>query len=227
MAKKNKKENVKPSRNFSLLKAIRGKKQGDIVGESILYKMDTIKRDERVRRWVKNNIESTAPGNILPGSMIMFNYFQPMTKDDLEYYDAMPCTIFFGTFETSKGKRVVGWNLHYYPPKLRFLLMDKIFTIFKDYYTMHWNDERLRIAAQDFDYKTLMAIMKSKYLDFGVREYAPNLMSNVKRISPKDFQKAVFTEGHFRKETRQKILQYWKNPARFIWTLGRIQSAHA
>jgi hypothetical protein len=25
------------------------------------------------------------------------------------------------------------------------------------------------------------------------------------------WQKAVFTEGHFRKETRAQILNYWKN----------------
>jgi hypothetical protein len=38
-------------------------------------------------------------------------------------------------------------------------------------------------------------------------------MASVVPIPVKDWPKAVLTEGHFRKETRQQILNYWKNKA--------------
>jgi hypothetical protein len=53
-------------------------------------------------------------------------------------------------------------------------------------------------------------LQKAK-LDFGVRMYIPSLMGNIKPIPPKYWQKAVFSEGHFKKETREQILNYWKN----------------
>ena len=39
----------------------------------------------------------------------------------------------------------------------------------------------------------------------------PNLMGKIVPIPAADWPKAVFTEGHFRKETREQILNYWKN----------------
>jgi hypothetical protein len=53
-------------------------------------------------------------------------------------------------------------------------------------------------------------LQKAK-LDFGIREYIPNLMGKITPIPVADWPKAVLTEGHFRKETREQILNYWKN----------------
>ena len=58
----------------------------------------------------------------------------------------------------------------------------------------------------------LKQLQKAK-LDFGVRMYVPQLMANIRPIPPMYWQKAVFTEGHFKKETRAQILSYWKNKA--------------
>jgi hypothetical protein len=58
-------------------------------------------------------------------------------------------------------------------------------------------------------------LQKAK-LDFGIRMYIPQLMHQIQPIPPKDWQKAVFTEGHFRKETRVQILNYWKNKSMSI-----------
>lgn len=226
MAKKNKnnkKETPKPPRRYSLLKAIRGKKQGKIEGEGKLYNLDVIKRDARARKWVSENVDTSNSNKILPGTMIMFNYFTPKLQEELEYYDAMPCTIFFGSFKSSEGTRVIGWNLHYYPPKLRFQIMDKVFSIFRDHYTAIWGQGKPSIAAPSFSYSTLMAIFKSNHLDFGIREYIPSLMHNVRPIPPEAFQKAVFTEGRFMKQTRERILKYWKDQGRMAATLGKIK----
>jgi hypothetical protein len=57
----------------------------------------------------------------------------------------------------------------------------------------------------------LISQLEKAKLDFGIREYIPMLMAKVTPIPVSGWQKAVFTEGHFKKETRQQILNYWKN----------------
>ena len=116
----------KAPKDFNMLKAIRSEK---------LYKANVQRRDKSVRKFVDENYEVAGKNSILPGQLIMFNYFEPATKEKLEYYDAMPCTIFFGIVKTKNGPRVIGFNIHYYPPRIRYQLMDRIFEIFKPIYS--------------------------------------------------------------------------------------------
>lgn len=204
------KKQGKPSRNFQLIKAIQGKKQKNNDGEPQLYKANVQARDVKVRRFIDENVNSKSTGSVMPGQLVMFNYFQPKTEEQLKYYDAMPCTIFFGIRKTDDGPRVIGFNIHYYPPKIRYELMDRIFDIFKPFYLESWNGE-LKKEISDFDYQMLIRQLQKAKLDFGVRQYIPSLMAKITPIPPKYWQKAVFTEGKFKKETRTQILNYWKN----------------
>jgi hypothetical protein len=140
----------------------------------------------------------------------MFNYLEPATKDKLEYYDAMPCTIFFGIVNTKNGKRVIGFNIHYYPPRIRYQLMNRIYEIFKPIYAQNFN-KPLDSEMDYFNYKMLISQLQKAKLDFGIREYIPNLMAKVTPIPVSSWPKAVLSEGHFKKETREQILNYWKN----------------
>lgn len=200
----------KPPKDFSLRKAIRGIKQKDIVGEPQLYKANIKVRDTKVRKFVDENVQRRNSKMAMPGQLVMFNYFMPKTEDQLEYYDAMPCTIFFGIVKTEDGNRVLGFNIHYYPPRIRYELMDRIFNIFKPLYLKSWNNP-MSSEISDFNYRMLIHQLQKAKLDFGIRMYIPSLMANIKPIPPKYWQKVVFTEGHFKKETRQQILNYWKN----------------
>lgn len=210
MAKKIKTK--KPPKDFQLIKAIRGHNQKNVAGEASLYKANVSRRDKSVRKFIDENIQNTNTQPILPGQLVMFNYFQPKTKDQLEYYDAMPCTIFFGIKKTNEGPRVIGFNIHYYPPKIRFQILDRIFDIFKPLYLNSW-DEALDNEMSDFNYKMLMRQLEKAKLDFGIRMYIPNLIHKIKPIPPMYWQKAVFTEGMFKKQTRQQILNYWRDKA--------------
>lgn len=209
---KNKKKvvNKKPDRDFQLIKAIQGKKQKNNDGESSLYKANIQRRDAHVRKFISENVQTKSKGSVFPGQLVMFNYFQPKTEEQLKYYDAMPCTIFFGIIKTKEGPRVIGFNIHYYPPRIRYELMDRIFDIFKPFYLESWNDN-LTSEISDFNYKMIIRQLQKAKLDFGIREYIPQLMHKITPIPPKYWQKAVFTEGKFKKETRQQILNYWKN----------------
>ena len=191
----------KPPRDYSLIKAIREEK---------LYKNNIGVRDMRVRKWVDENVQVMSKGSIMPGQLIMFNYFEPATKEELEYYDAMPCTVFFNEFKTKDGQpRVLGFNLHYYPPRMRYIVLDRIFSIFKPIYEKSWNDP-LHKGMSYMQYKMLLEQLQDQGLDFGVREYIPNLMHDIRPVPPSGWSKAVFTEGRFKKRTREQILNYWK-----------------
>lgn len=193
-------------KDFDMLKAIRAEK---------LYKYTIQRRDKVARQFVDENYDIKGKPSILPGQLIMFNYFEPATKEQLEYYDAMPCTIFFGIVNTKNGKRVIGFNIHYYPPRIRYQLMNRIFEIFKPIYEKQFN-EPLKEEMSYFNYKMLISQLQKAKLDFGIREYIPQLMAKIVPIPISGWQKAVFTEGHFRKETREQILNYWKNKANGI-----------
>ena len=202
--------NTKPGKDFQLIKAIRGKKQKNNNGEPSLYKANIKKRDTSVRKFIDESVKIKNNSTVLPGQLVMFNYFLPKTEEQLKYYDAMPCTIFFGIVKTKEGPRVIGFNIHYYPPRIRYELMDRIFDIFKPFYLESWNGE-LESEISDFNYRMLIRQLQKAKLDFGIREYIPQLMHKIQPIPPKYWQKAVFTEGRFKKETRTQILNYWKN----------------
>lgn len=206
------KKTPKPPKDFQLIKAIRGQKQKNTHGEPVLYKANVIRRDTLARKFIDENVQTTNTKPIFPGQLVMFNYFQPKTKEQLKYYDAMPCTIFFGIKKTDEGVRVIGFNIHYYPPRIRFQIMDRIFDIFKPLYLESW-DKSLGSEMSDFNYKMLMRQLQKAKLDFGIRMYIPELIHKIMPIPPKYWQKAVFTEGKFKKQTRLQILNYWKDKA--------------
>lgn len=201
VAKQSKSKANKAPKDFDMYKAIRAEKH---------YKSNIKRRDVASRKYVDENLKPEGKSSIFPGQLIMFNYFTPKTADQLEYYDAMPCTIFFGVINTKNGKRVIGFNIHYYPPSMRYKLMARIYEIFKPIYSKCFNKPLTEEVAY-FNYKMLINQLQKAKLDFGIREYIPSLMGKIVPIPAADWPKAVFTEGHFKKETREQILNYWKN----------------
>ena len=165
--------------------------------------------DPRARTFINEHVDVTNANTIKPGQMIMFNYFEPKTKEDLEYYDAMPTTIFFNIVETTQGKRVLGFNIHYYPPKMRFQVLNTIFNIYKPIYSKYFKDDQTK-SIDAFDYQYLIDSLEKAGLEFGVRMYIPNLIDKVQPIPPQLWHVAVFTEGRFKKQTRAAIMKHWK-----------------
>lgn len=166
-------------------------------------------RDEYARNFIDENGNQIGKNSLVPGQLILFNYFEPKTEEDLEYYDAQPCTIFFGLFNSSQGKRYLGFNIHYYPPKLRYLIMNKIFEIYRPVWTKYFKDGITK-EVDAFDYRYLVQALKRKNLDFGVRMYIPSLVGDPTEVPPNMWQVAVFTEGNFKKETRTQIMKFWQ-----------------
>lgn len=184
-------------KDFTLIKAI---KKSPLYGKS--------GSDDLARKVISEDL--TTSGTVLPGELILFKYFEPIHKEELEYYDASPCTIFFGVYTPKgKGKHIVGFNIHYYPPKIRYQVMNRIFEIYRPLYERCFDGSRKKVA--DFDFRALIQQLQRAKLDFGIREYDLKLCKDITQIPPKYWQVAVFTEGWFKKRTREAIMNYWKN----------------
>lgn len=190
----------KAPKNYDLLKDIRSQK---------LYKYNVNVRNTVARQYLNENYEPKSSQAIIPGQLVMFNYFEPKTKEELEYYDAMPMTIFFGVHVTEQGKRVIGFNIHYFPPKMRYKIMERIYEIFKPFYLKSFNDP-LTKELSHFDYHWMLEQLEKAGLEFGVRQYDPGLCSKVTPLPTEAWHIAVFTEGVFRKRTREMIMNYWR-----------------
>ena len=181
----------------------------DQIKKSPLFEKTPGDSDPRAREFINEHIETTNANKINPGQLIMFNYFEPKTKEDLEYWDGQPCTIFFNTVETTQGKRVLGFNIHYYPPKMRFQVMNTIFNIYKPIYSKYFKIGQPQ-SLDAFDYRYLIDSLEKAGLEFGVRMYIPNLIDKVQPIPPQLWHIAVFTEGRFKKQTRVAVMNHWK-----------------
>lgn len=192
----------KMPKNYSLLKAIREEKD---------YKSNTVRRDKNARNFFGANQIPANRNKLKIGSLYLMDYFEPKTKDQLEYYDAMPCSIFFGNFKNEKGEpRVIAFNIHYYPPRIRFQVLDRVMKIFEPFYQKQWASSRPNDLSY-FSYGMLLSQLRKAKLEFGVRMYIPSLIGDCYLVEPRYWSKAVFTEGRFKKRTRQAILNYWKN----------------
>ena len=126
------------------------------VKKNPLYKLSN--RDKRARAVLeqdKKNAKLTSKNNIVPGQLVLFKYLNPKNADELEYYDASPCTIFFGIFNSSNGKRVLGFNIHYFPPQLRYNIMQQIYEMYKPVYRKYFETGVSRdLDAFDYSYLT-------------------------------------------------------------------------
>ena len=71
-------------------------------------------------------------------------------------------------------------------------------------------DKPLKEDIQGFDYEDFLKNLQKAKLEFGIRMYVPNLMRNMKIVPFKNWSKAVFTEGMFKKATRMAIMNYWR-----------------
>jgi len=181
------------------------------IEESPYYGKSPSSNDARSREILESlptskNLSQT----MVPGQLVIFKYFEPKTKEELEYYDAYPCTIYFNQVKTQQGMRYLGFNIHYYPPKMRYKVMNKIFDIFKPVYSKYFQDGTTK-EMDAFDYQYLMKALEKAKLDFGVRMYIPELVAEARTIPPKYWEIAVFTEGWFKKRTREAIMRYWRN----------------
>ena len=148
---------------------------------------------------------------LLPGQVVIFGYAEPKYKEELEYYDKTPMTLFIGITRTKDGNiREIGLNLHYYPPRVRARILNTTYEVFKDHFQKCFND------APDKPYgfinwKTLKHIMKHHTkIAFGIKMYIPVLRGKSYVLPTRLLPTACYTEGHFSKATLMQIQKFWR-----------------
>jgi len=148
---------------------------------------------------------------LLPGQIVIFGYSEPKYKEELEYYDRTPMTLFFGITRTNDGNiREIGLNLHYYPPRVRLRILNTTYQVFKHHFQKNFNDAPDKPAGF-INYNALKHVLKhNTKIAFGVKMYIPVLRGNSYVLPTRLLPTAFYTEGHFSKATLAQIQKFWR-----------------
>ena len=148
---------------------------------------------------------------LLPGQVVLFHYAEPKFKEELEYFDRTPLTLFLGITRTNDGNiREVGLNLHYYPPFARARILTHTYQVFKPYFDKNFNEVTGK-PNTFISYKRLKHLMKSNLkIGFGIKMYIPVLRQASWLLPTRLLSTAMYTEGHFSKATLQQIFHFWR-----------------
>lgn len=167
-------------------------------------------RSKLAYKEILNNLKPTSR-YLLPGQIVCFEYLTPKFKEELEYYDRTPLTVFFGITRTNDGNiREIGLNLHYYPPHTRVNIMNKAYEVFKPYFNKFFNNPSTK-PNTFISYESLKHIIKTNQkIGFGIKMYIPTLRSRSFLIPTRMLPTALYTEGHFSKATLQQIFRFWR-----------------
>lgn len=148
---------------------------------------------------------------LLPGQIVCFNYLEPKYKDELQYYDRTPMTLFLGIIRTKDNKiREIGLNLHYFPPFTRQRILNMTYYAFKSYFVKFFNNPSTKPNTV-ISWTALQHIMKrNDKLAFGIKMYIPTLRGKSYVLPTRLLPTAFYTEGHFSKATLKQVQTYWR-----------------
>lgn len=124
------------------------------------------------------------------GQIFTFQYFNPKFKDSLEFFDKYPLVLSLGGIATKNGPRNIGFNLHMLPPKIRIIVICKVFEIYKRFY--RYNIFFNRNKPVPITYK---AIVKSTVMygsTFAIRMYIPQRQRVVVKFPLRNWKDCIF-----------------------------------
>ena len=185
-------------------------KLDEAINEHPLAKRPTAIRSKLAYKEILHNAKLTKK-YLLPGQVVLFHYADPKFKEELEYYDKTPFTLFLGITRTNDGNiREIGLNLHYYPPFTRARILSQTYNIFKPYFDKNFNEVTGK-PNTFISYDKLKHLMRHNLkIAFGVKMYIPVLRQASWLIPTRLLSTAIFTEGHFSKATLQQIYHFWR-----------------
>ena len=137
-----------------------------------------------------------------PGDMVMYTY-NPKHKKTLPYYDAFPLTIVVGPAKDG----FYGINLHYLPPKVRALFLDKLGDI--------TNNKKFNSTTKfKITYNLLKATKNYKYFKPCFKHYlTKHVNSSVMKVSAEEWNIAIFLQ----------TAQFKKKAMGTVWADSRSQ----
>ena len=125
------------------------------------------------------------------GDMVMYTY-NPKLKETLPYYDTFPLTIVVGPAK----KGFYGINLHYLPPKVRAIFLDKLNDVAS-------NQKFNATTRFKITYKLLQATQNYKYFKPCFKHYLnEHVTSNIMKVNAAEWNIAIFLQtAAFKKAT--------------------------
>ena len=125
----------------------------------------------------------TKQGGAAPGDMVVYTY-DPKLKATLPYYDTFPLTIVVGPAKDG----FYGINLHYLPPKVRAIFLDKL----NDITNNQKFDKTTRFKVT---YKLLQSTANYKYFKPCFKHYlTKNVTSNIMKVNAAEWNIAIFLQ---------------------------------
>ena len=177
--------------------------------ESVAFRKGITARSKEAETWFKTNVKKlgklgpnllkderlTKVAPVRPGDMVMYTY-NPKLRRTLPYYDTFPLTI---VVAKAPGG-FFGLNLHYLPPKIRAIFLDKL----DDVVNNQKFDKTTRFKVT---YKMLAATAKYKYFKPCFKHYlTKHVTSNVMKVSASEWNIAIFLEtAAFRKKSTRVV----------------------
>ena len=136
-----------------------------------------------------------------PGDMVMYTY-NPKHKATLPYYDTFPLAIVVGS--APGGFHAI--NLHYLPPKVRAIFLDKLNDVAS-------NQKFNATTRFKITYKLLMATKSYKYFKPCFKHYlTENVTSNIMKVNAAEWNIAIFLQtANFKKASVGTV---WSDSAR-------------
>ena len=130
-----------------------------------------------------------------PGDMVMYTY-NPKHKATLPYYDTFPLAIVVGS--APGGFHAI--NLHYLPPKVRAIFLDKLNDVAS-------NQKFNATTRFKITYKLLMATKSYKYFKPCFKHYlTENVTSNIMKVNAAEWNIAIFLQtASFKKASTSKV----------------------
>jgi len=118
-----------------------------------------------------------------PGDMVMYTY-DPKGKSTLPFYDTFPLTIVVGPAKDG----FYGINLHYLPPKVRAIFLDKLNDI--------TNNQKFNATTRfKITYQLLKATKNYKYFKPCFKHYlTKGVTSNIMKVNAAEWNIAIFLQ---------------------------------
>ena len=184
--------------------------------ESEAFRKGLTARSKEAATWFAKNVAKLGklgPGKMLkderlraqaqasPGDMVMYTY-NPKLKETLPYYDTFPLTIVVGPAKDG----FYGINLHYLPPKVRAIFLDKLNDTAS-------NQKFNATTRFKLTYKLLMATRSYKYFKPCFKHYlSANVTSNIMKVNAAEWNIAIFLQtANFKKASVGTV---WSDSAR-------------
>lgn len=145
------------------------------------------------------------------GFLYTYNYDTPKYKDVLDYFDTQPLVIAFGSIQTNEGLRDIGINLHLLPPRIRRIVIYKIFEIYRNSYKDQLFAKRSALKVVQVNWKQIAVPLFKYGAAFAIRMYIPELRRNTIEFKYEDWSSAIYIPSKkLSKITQTELENLWR-----------------